>query len=137
MNEVVKYNNYMNELSFKDFSDYDLNFLMVICAKLKELGEETQRFDYGRLMDILDWDKSKSIEVFHKDLARMCDKLRKVGATVHVTPRKFSAFNLFSDFEGDMDKRELIVRVNPKFKYILNDLTKNFTKFELSEFDVL
>jgi len=134
MNEVVKYNNYMNELSFKDFSDYDLNFLMVICAKMKDLGEETQHFDYRKLMELLDWDMSKSIDVFHKDLKRMSEKLRHVGATIDIDPDVFTAFNLFSDFEGNKKKRELIVRLNPRFKYILNDLTRNFTRFELAEY---
>ena len=134
MNEVVKYNNYMNELSFKDFSDYDLNFLMVICSKMKDLGEETQHFQYDKLMELLDWDMSKSIDVFHKDLKRMSEKLRHVGATIDISDDVFSAFNLFSDFEGDKRKRELTVRLNPRFKYILNDLTKNFTRFELSEY---
>jgi plasmid replication initiation protein len=134
MNEVVKYNNYMNELSFKDFSDYDLNFLMVICAKMKDLGEETQHFEYRKLMELLDWDMSKSIDVFHKDLKRMSEKLRHVGATIDIDPDVFTAFNLFSDFEGNKKKRELIVRLNPRFKYILNDLTRNFTRFELAEY---
>ncbi len=134
MKDVVKYNNYMNELSFKDFSDYDLNFLMVICAKMKDLGEETQHFEYNQLMKLLDWDMSKSIDVFHKDLKRMSEKLRHVGATIDIDPDVFTAFNLFSDFVGDKRKRELTVTLNPRFKYILNDLTKNFTKFELSEY---
>ena len=134
MNEVVKYNNYMNELSFRDFSDYDLNFLMVICAKMKDLGEETQHFEYDTLMELLEWDKTKSIDVFHKDLKRMSEKLRHVGATIDIDPDVFTAFNLFSDFEGDKRKRELTVRLNPRFKYILNDLTKNFTRFELAEY---
>lgn len=134
MNEVVKYNNYMNELSFKDFSDYDLNFLMVICAKMKDLGEETQHFEYDTLMELLEWDRTKSIDVFHKDLKRMSEKLRHVGATIDIDPDVFTAFNLFSDFEGNKKKRELIVRLNPRFKYILNDLTRNFTRFELAEY---
>lgn len=134
MNEVVKYNNYMNELSFRDFSDYDLNFLMVICAKMKDLGEETQHFEYDTLMELLEWDRTKSIDVFHKDLKRMSEKLRHVGATIDIDPDVFTAFNLFSDFEGNKKKRELTVRLNPRFKYILNDLTKNFTRFELAEY---
>ncbi len=134
MNEIVKYDNHMNDLSFKNFSDYDLNFLMVICAKMKDLGEETQYFEYSKLMELLDWDMSKSIDVFHKDLKRMSEKLRHVGATIDLDPDRFTAFNLFSDFEGDKKKRTLTVRVNPKFKYILNDITKNFTRFELSEY---
>lgn len=134
MSEVVKYNNYMNELSFKDFSDYDLNFLMVICAKMKDLGEETQHFEYDTLMELLEWDRTKPIEVFHKDLKRMSEKLCHVGATIDIDPDVFTAFNLFSDFEGNKKKRELTVRLNPRFKYILNDLTKNFTRFELTEY---
>lgn len=134
MDEVVKYNNYMNELSFRDFTDYDLNFLMAICAKMKDLGEETQYFEYSKLMEMLDWDMSKSIEVFHRDLKRMSEKLRHVGATIDISPDTFTSFNLFSEFEGDKKKRQLIVRINPRFKYILNDLTKNFTRFELSEY---
>jgi plasmid replication initiation protein len=134
MNEIVKYDNYMNELSFTNFTDYDLNFLMVICAKMKDLGEETQHFDYDKLMELLDWDMTKSIDVFHRDLKRMSEKLRHVGATIDIDPDVFTAFNLFSDFEGNKKKRELTVRLNPRFKYILNDLTKNFTRFELSEY---
>ena len=134
MDEIVKYHNCLNELSFRDFSDYDLNFLMAVCTKIKELGEEVQRFDYSKLMELLDWDTTKSIDVFHKDLKRMSEKLRHVGATIEINPDTFTAFNLFSEFEGDKKKRTLTVRVNPRFKYILNDLTTNFTRFELSEY---
>ena len=134
MKEIVKYNNQINQLSFKNFSDYDLNFLMVICAKMRDLGEETQRFTYSQLMDLLQWDRSKSIEVFHKDLKRMAERLRHVGATMDIDDDIFTAFNLFSDFEGNKKKRELIVTLNPRFKYGLNDLTKNFTRFELQEY---
>ena len=134
MSDIVKYHNYMNELSFRDFSDYDLNFLMAICAKMRDLGEETQHFQYDKLMELLDWDTSKSIDVFHKDLKRMSEKLRHIGATIDINDDVFTAFNLFSEFEGNKSKRELIVRLNPRFKYILNDLTKNFTRFELTEY---
>ena len=101
MDEVVKYSNHLNRLSFKDFSDYDLNFLMAVCAKIKDLGEEIQHFDYDKLMELLDWDMTKSIDIFHKDLKRMSERLRHVGATIEINPDTFTAFNLFSEFEGD------------------------------------
>lgn len=101
---------------------------------MKDLGEETQHFEYDTLMELLEWDRTKSIDVFHKDLKRMSEKLRHVGATIDIDPDVFTAFNLFSDFEGNKKKRELIVRLNPRFKYILNDLTRNFTRFELAEY---
>ena len=134
-NEIVKYNNELNLFPLKDFTEYDLNFLMAICAKMKDLGEELQVFEYKQLMELIEWDASKSIMVFHKDLMRMAEKLRHVGGTLEtVEDDVFVSFNLFTTFEGSRKNRTLKVRVNPQFKYILNDLSKNFTRFELKEY---
>lgn len=134
-NEIVKYNNELNLFPLNDFTEYDLNFLMAICAKMKELGEELQVFEYKQLMELIEWDESKSIAVFHKDLMRMAEKLRHVGGTIEtVEDDTFVSFNLFTTFEGSRKNRTLKVRVNPQFKYILNDLSKNFTRFELREY---
>jgi plasmid replication initiation protein len=131
---LVVYDNYLNQLSFKEFTDYDLSFFMVICERMRDLGEELQTFDYDMLMDLLEWDKTKSIDVFHKDLQRMCERLRHVGATIEIDPDNFTAFNLFSTFEGHKKTRKLDVQVNPRFKHILNKLSGNFTEFELAEY---
>lgn len=131
---LVVYDNYLNQLSFKEFTDYDLSFFMVICERMRDLGEELQTFDYDMLMDLLEWDKTKSIDVFHKDLQRMCERLRHVGATIEIDPDNFTAFNLFSTFEGHKKTRTLDVQVNPRFKHILNKLSGNFTEFELAEY---
>lgn len=134
-NEIVKYNNDLNVFySFRDFCEYDLNFLMAICAKMKELGEEVQVFEYKKLMELIEWDKTQSINLFHKELMRMAEKLRHVGATLDVDEDTFLSFNLFSEFEGNKRSRTLRVRVNPRFKYILNEINKNFTRFELAEY---
>ena len=133
--EIVKYNNELNMFPLKNFTEYDLNFFMAICAKMKELGEEVQVFEYGKMMELLDWDTSKSIDVFHKDLMRLGEKLRHVGGVlVSEDGDTFMSFNLFTHFKGCKDKRTFEVGINPKFKYILNDLSKNFTRFELSEY---
>ena len=131
---LVVYDNYLNQLSFKEFTDYDLSFFMVICERMRDLGEELQTFDYDLLMDLLEWDKTKSIDVFHKDLQRMCERLRHIGATIEIDPDNFTAFNLFSTFEGHKKTRKLDVQVNPRFKHILNKLSGTFTEFELAEY---
>ena len=131
---LVVYDNYLNRLSFKEFKEYDFNFFMTICERMRDLGEELQTFDYDFLMDLMQWDKSKSIDVFHNDLKRMCDRLRHVGDTIDIDPDNFAAFNLFIIFEGHKKTRTLDVQVNPKFKYILNKLSGNFTEFELAEY---
>src|SRR5699024_835859 len=39
----------------------------------------------------------------------------------------------FTGYEVDVDKQELIVSINPNLKHVLNDITGDFTKFELQE----
>ena len=134
MNEIVKYDNILNELNFKDFSENDFNLFMAICAKMRDLGEETQVFDYEYMMELMGWDRSQRIDLFHEEIKRVSEKLRQVGSTVDTSPDEFVSFNLFTTFRGNRQKRRLTVKVNPDFKYVLNDLTRNFTRFELREY---
>lgn len=134
MNEVVKYDNIINHLSFKNFTENDFNLFMCLCSRLRDLGDEEQVYDYDYLMDMIGWDKSQRIELFHDEIKRMTDKLRQIGGTLDISPDEFVSFNLFDTFRGNKQKRRLTVSVNPKFKFVLNDLTKNFTRFELSEY---
>ena len=46
-------------------------------------------------------------------------------------------FTLFSGFETDWKTAKLLVEVNPRFSFLLNDLTSQFTRFELAEFTAL
>ena len=134
MNEVVKYDNVINHLSFKNFTENDFNLFMCLCSRLRDLGDQEQVYDYDYLMDMIGWDKSQRIDVFHDEIKRMTDKIRQIGGVIDVSPDEFVCFNLFDTFRGNKQKRRLTVSVNPKFKFVLNDLTKNFTRFELSEY---
>ncbi len=133
-NETVTYDNRMNKLSFVGFEDKDFDLLMCICSRMKNLGEAEQTFDYDYLMELVGWDKTQNISVFHEKLKGMCDKLRKVGATFDISEDEFISFNLFDVFTGNKQKRTLRVGVNKKYMYILNNLVGNFTSFELKEY---
>ncbi len=43
MNEVVKYDNYMNSLNFSKFNQVDMNFLLVLCNRMKD--KDTQKIN--------------------------------------------------------------------------------------------
>ncbi len=134
MNEVVKYDNILNHVSFRNFTENDFNLFMCLCARLRDLGDEKQVYEYSYLMDMIGWDKSQRLEVFHDEIKRMTEKLRQIGGVIDISEDEFVCFNLFNTFRGNKQKKHLTVSVNPEFKYVLNDLTKNFTKFELSEY---
>ncbi len=131
--EIVQYDNVLNSLQFKDFSERDYDFFMSLCARLKNLGEDTQTIELSYIMELISWDKSQSFERFVNELDRMNVKLSSIRARFR-TDEKRVVFVLFPTFTIDIRKRILRIRVNPDFKFLLNDLAKNFTAFELREF---
>ncbi len=134
--EVVKYDNLLNALSFKGFEQRDFDLLMALCARMRDLGEDEQTFDYEYLMKLVDWNPKDPVERFHKDLRRMNEKLLTVNASVILDEEEGReiSFVLFHTFERNLKKRLLIVSVNKKFMGLLNELSRNFTRFELAEY---
>lgn len=84
--------------------------------ELKKLtGTETRNTYWFNMLDNF---TTKALYLFFRE---------QKGTTV----RKMSIFDFF---EFDYDKKTLKVEVSPKFEYIVNELTKNFTVYELAEF---
>ncbi len=133
MNEVVKYDNYMNSLKFTGFTVTDFNFLMVLCSRMRDKDINRITFSFAELRNITEYKKSNSIKQFVIDLEHMNEKLMRVIYKIK-TETKIIMFVLFPTFEIDMEKQELTVAVNERFKFILNELIKNFTRFDLKEF---
>lgn len=133
MNEVVKYNNYMNDLKLKDFTSVDLNFLMFICAKMRDMDTKEITFDFSMIKEITGYDCTTSNKRFVDELERMNKKLMEVTCRLK-TEDRILMFVLFPTFEINLKNNTLTVSVNERFKFILNALVDNFTRFELAEF---
>ena len=132
MNEIVKYDNYMNSLKFTGFTTTDFNFLMLLCSKMRDK-------DIAKLTISFDELRSKTgytqhpIKQFVSDLKRMNDKLMKITCSLE-TETEIIMFVLFPTFKINLENQMLTVCVNEEFKFILNNLVKNFTRFELKDF---
>lgn len=132
MSEIVKYHNYLNALQFKDFTAADYNLLMFLCAEMRDQKENEMVFSFSEISEVIQSRKC-SVDQFANVLESMNDKLIKVNAKIR-EGNKIIAFVLFPTYEIDPDTKTLTVGVNEKFRFILNELTKNFTQFELQEF---
>lgn len=133
MNEVVKYHNQMNKLKFKGFNAIELDLLMTICSKMKEQGLKTIKFSFEQLRKLSKYSKDTEIKRFVKDLNNTYRKLIKIDFWIE-TEHKIIGFVLFSKYEIDKLKETVTIGVNPEFYYVLNELTSNFSVFELDEF---
>lgn len=133
MNEIVKYDNYMNNLKFTGFTTTDFNFLMALCSRMRDKETNKIVFSFAELRNITNYKKSNSIKQFVADLEHMNEKLMRVTCKLR-TETEIIMFVLFPTFIINLNKQTLTVAVNEHFKFILNELIKNFTRFELKDF---
>ena len=133
MNEIVKYNNKLNEIHFPGFSSSDYDLFMVICSKLKGQGTKEVRFEYTELRIMANYTQTNNRDLFNS----LQNKIRLMAQTVFEIRHgdlHSTVFPLFSKFDNDGNNGFLVVSVSEESQYLLNDLTANFTRFELEEF---
>lgn len=135
MNEIVKYNNELNKVSFTGFTKTHMDLLMAICAKAKSRGTDEIVIKTHELKEITRFEKGGGRDFFD-ELDAMTDQLQHVnGKIVDRTPgqRKFVKFTLFPTFKFDETGENLRIKVNSDFAWLLNEF-ENYTTFELTEF---
>ena len=54
MNEIVRYNNDLNEIKLRNFSSMDLDMLMLLCARMKNQKTTELVFSFAELKKSLD-----------------------------------------------------------------------------------
>ena len=150
MNEIVEYHNDFHKLSLGNFSELEQNLLMGVLVNCRNQGDKIIKMCYDDVLHYVD--KRKNIT--KKELLDIIINLRtnffKLDFKVikkqgHLKCEAY--YNLFSKFEiyineiENLEKQKLeqqfshlILKVNDDFAYIINQLTKHFTQFELDEF---
>lgn len=132
---MIKYHNDMNLVAFKNFNQRELNIFFSICALMKEKGDNTITFSYNELKRLINA-KLPTNQVFEDLLVSTYNKLLELQLGYH-DENKIVRFVLFTGYTVDKEKKEISIRVNHDYAYVLNDLSSNFTIFELQEFNTL
>ena len=135
MNEVVKYNNKLNLITFRNFLASDCDYFMFLCYKLNEKKESTIQVTFLEIRETVNLRNISNSEL-EEALLNLNDKL--LATTGRIKDGSITKqFVLFNEFETDCSKQILTVSVNEKYSYILNDFSDGFTKFEFQEFMLL
>lgn len=130
--EIIKYSNKLNNIPLKNFEKVDLNFFYAICAKVREKGSELVEIPLDEIKVMTEY-KSTSVERFKSDLIRMNEKLRSCHG-IYETDDEIVQFNLFSTFTIVKSRKVLKIRLNPDVAWLLNNIAKEFTSFDLQEY---
>ncbi len=129
--ETVVYKNEMNLVPLRRFTSTEIDIFFSLCNKLKEQDIKELTIPFEELRHLSNY-YHRSQKRFVKDLEHVYDKLLGLTYTER-SGLSFKKFVLFTGYEVDADSKEINISINPKLKHVLNDITANFTKFELQE----
>lgn len=132
---MIKYHNNLNKIALKDFNQRELSIFFAVCSIMKEQGTSELEISFSELENIIGipFKDKNELVTYIRNTNRKLLNLKTEIANDGV----YIDFVLFRTFITDTNKNILTVKVNEDFAYILNDLTQNFTLFELKEFNLL
>ena len=159
--DVVKYHNDFNKIKLPSFTELEQNLLFRIISKVKESKDE---YIFIETKEIRKWVQKKDLSNYelYQKLKKLRNNFFKADFTIirktpipekNLVREEEITTNLFKIFwisairmldESDYVTKEnfselegITLQVNTEFAYLINELTANFTAFELEEFIAL
>lgn len=138
-NEVVKHHNDLNTVIMRKWTAEEMNFFFAIIAKARDKGTSDLVFDKYQLAELANYSIQHNKRFYDTmdSLANNITQLRYIEKTknsIEYMPL-FTWFRV--DWEEDLSDMKAEVSVSPRFEYILNRLSANFTQYELQEFTTI
>ena len=132
MREIVRYHNHFNSITFKNFNNVEFNLFMAICSKIRDKGSEEIILNFSELKEMVKY-KHRGNARFLKDLEQIYKKLITLSVRIE-TKEIIDNFVLFTRYRITKEEQTVSIKVNEDFAFLLNNLVKRFTQFELKEF---
>ena len=142
--EVVKYHNDFNKVGLGAFNELEQNLLfgiLVECRNKQDIEFELSADDLARFVKVrrnvtndelfkMAFNLSKNFlkldfRVVKRDGNRICRGFFNLFDTLLVCSIEFNNYEILE---------KIIIKVNPDFVYLINQLAEHFTQFELEEF---
>lgn len=131
-NIKVRYKNELNLVPMRNFNSVEMNLFFSICAKMKEKGSQKVQFTFEDLRELSSY-KPTSVKRFADDLETVYSKMLQLTYRTE-EPGIREKFVLFTGYRIDENEQIVNISINPELDYIINELSTEFTKFELQEF---
>lgn len=132
-NQIVKYNNALNSQGLRGFTAMNLDILLAICSRMRERSDSEVTFTFSELKKLMCCERNISNAELAQKIIETNKKLLALNFA-YEDKDEYVQFNLFSSFKTNAKEAKLTVSVNKQFTFLLNNLTSNFTRFELSSY---
>ena len=128
----VRYKNELNLVPMRNFDSVEMNLFFSICAKMKDKSLSKVQFTFEDLRELSAY-KPTSIKRFSDDLEAVYNKMLQLTYRTEEAGIR-EKFVLFTGYRIDENNQTVDISVNSELAYIVNELSSEFTKFELQEF---
>lgn len=132
---MIKYHNELNKIALSGLTTREVDILFAICSVIRNQGTNEVTFSFNEIKRLASVTTANQDE-FVSIIKNIYGKLSTLKVT-YDNGNKFGYFVLFTKFLGDRENEIVSIQINSEFSYLLNDLTRNFTMFELQEFNGL
>lgn len=133
MKHVVQYHNDFNNLPLVGFTSAEKDVLMAICLLLQNKGTSIMDVDVNEIRELTDFKPSP--KRLKDNLLSMKEKLRHLNYTSINSEKFVGDMYFFSVFGHNPDNDNIWrIGVTEIAQYILTNVKKEYTKFELPEF---
>ena len=119
----------------RKFNSAEMDLFFSICSKMKNKSTQEVRFGFNELKEISAY-YTRETSRFITDLESVYKKMLQLTYREE-DEEQIRYFVLFQDFTINKKHQYVEISVNPKLEYILNEITNEFTQFELQEFTSL
>lgn len=148
-NAIVKYNNNLCDVNLGNLTNHGLNMLMAILLKVApqvnsldgkfyeqqmNQGSFSTSFSFDELRAVLNLTTRECNNIdFSAKLENMSEGLASTRCSVQDGSAKV-LFQLFPTFIADYETKTLNIEINRCFQYLLTDVSRRFTIFQICEF---
>lgn len=129
---IVEYRNDINKMRIGHFTEVETDIFFSLLLKARDSKENIIILEFAELKGLIEV-KNRSLERLTKNIIGLNEKLKSLSKTVEIEKGVFVTFGLFGDILTDTNKKIVEIPINPKFKYLIDDLARNFTRFDLKE----
>lgn len=133
MNEIVVMHNDLTDLPLKRFNASEIDILHTICYEVKNKETDEVTLDFDKIRQLSHY-QNKNQEQLVESISQTNKKLLQLNFNLTSEDgMKIVQFALFPTFVIDKEAETLKVKVNEPFVYLLNNLSGNYTAFELQQ----
>lgn len=129
--DLIKYHNDINKLKLGNFTTKELDVFFSLLLKARDEKTENIIISYSEIKELIQEEQNQArLTNYIRGVSR---KLKELNQEIELPNGDIVIFGLFDTITIKPKDKRIVFSVNEIFRYMIDDLVKNFTMFDLRE----